>query len=230
MLGVNRAIESVRRARSGESTAGAGRLGVVWHTQGSGKSLSMVFFTEKVLRTLGNNWTFVLVTDRDELDDQIAATYAATGALTKGIREAQAQSRADLKRLLTGQERYVFTLIHKFGTERGETMETLSERRDIIVITDEAHRSQYDQLALNMRQALPNAAFLGFTGTPLIAGSSERTREVFGDYVSVYDFAQSIADGATVPLFYDERKPELHLRDGVREEWAELVEEAGLDD
>lgn len=230
VLGVNRAIESVRRAKSGEGEAGAGRLGVVWHTQGSGKSLSMVFFTEKVLRTLGNNWTFVLVTDRDELDDQIAETYARTGALTKAVGEAQAQSRADLKRLLAGQERYVFTLIHKFGTERGEAMERLSERRDIIVITDEAHRSQYDQLALNMRQALPNASFLGFTGTPLIAGSSERTREVFGDYVSVYDFAQSIADGATVPLFYDERKPELHLRDGVREEWAELVEEAGLDD
>ncbi len=234
VLGVNRAIESVRRVRSGERSCdgatGAGRLGVVWHTQGSGKSLSMVFFTEKVLRTLGNNWTFVLVTDRDELDDQIAETYARTGALTKAIGEAQAQSRADLKRLLAGQERYIFTLIHKFGTERGEAMDRLSERRDIIVITDEAHRSQYDQLALNMRQALPNASFLGFTGTPLIAGSSERTREVFGDYVSVYDFAQSIADGATVPLFYDERKPELHLRDGVREEWAELVEEAGLDD
>ena len=225
VLGVNRAIESVRRV--GDN---AGRLGVVWHTQGSGKSLSMVFLTEKVLRTLGNNWTFVLVTDRDELDDQIAGTYAATGALTKKISEAQAQSRADLKRLLAGQERYVFTLIHKFGTERGEQMETLSERRDIIVITDEAHRSQYDQLALNMRRALPNAAFLGFTGTPLIAGASQRTREVFGDYVSVYDFAQSIADGATVPLFYDERKPELHLRDGLREEWAELVEEAGLDE
>jgi len=223
VLGVNRALESVRRAGTN-----AGRLGVVWHTQGSGKSLSMVFFTEKVLRTLGNNWTFVLVTDRDELDDQIAGTYAATGALTKKIHEAQ--SRADLKRLLVGQERYVFTLIHKFGTERGEAMETLSERRDIIVITDEAHRSQYDQLALNMRCALPNAAFLGFTGTPLIAGASQRTREVFGDYVSVYDFAQSIADGATVPLFYDERKPELHLRHGLREEWAELVEEAGLDE
>jgi len=225
VLGVNRAIESVRRVG-----ANAGRLGVVWHTQGSGKSLSMVFFTEKVLRTLGNNWTFVIVTDRDELDDQIAGTYAATGALTKKINDAQAQSRADLKRLLMGQERYVFTLIHKFGTERGEQMETLSDRRDIIVITDEAHRSQYDQLALNMRRALPNAAFLGFTGTPLIAGASQRTREVFGDYVSVYDFAQSIADGATVPLFYDERKPELHLRDGLREEWAELVEEAGLDE
>lgn len=225
VLGVNRAIESVQRI--GDN---AGKLGVVWHTQGSGKSLSMVFFTEKVLRTLGNNWTFVIVTDRNELDDQIAATYAATGALTKSINEAQAQSRADLRRLLAGQERTVFTLIHKFGTERGELMEVLSERRDIIVITDEAHRSQYDTLALNMRRALPNAAFLGFTGTPLIAGGSQRTREVFGDYVSVYDFAQSIADAATVPLFYDERKPELHLRDGLREEWAELVEEIGLED
>jgi type I restriction enzyme R subunit len=225
VLGVNRAIGSVRRI--GDN---AGRLGVVWHTQGSGKSLSMVFFTEKLLRTQGNNWTFVIVTDRTELDDQIAATYAATGALTRTIKEAQAQSRADLRRLLAGQERYVFTLIHKFGTERGELMEVLSDRADIIVITDEAHRSQYDTLALNMRAALPNAAFLGFTGTPLIAGGSQRTREVFGDYVSVYDFAQSIADGATVPLFYDERKPELHLRDGLREEWAELVEEIGLED
>ena len=226
VLGVNRAMAAVGRV--GDN---AGRLGVVWHTQGSGKSLSMVFFTEKVLRTLGNNWTFVIVTDRDELDTQIAATYAATGALTKPIHDAQAQSRADLRRLLSGQERYVFTLIHKFGTERGTAMECLSDRRDVIVITDEAHRSQYDQLALNMRRALPNAAFLGFTGTPLIAGSSQRTREVFGEYVSVYDFAQSIADGATVPLFYDERKPELHLnRDELREELDALLEEAGLDE
>ena len=225
VLGVNRAMAAVERM---DETAG--RLGVVWHTQGSGKSLSMLFFTEKVLRTLGNNWTFVIVTDRDELDTQIAETYAAAGALTKNVQDVQAQSRADLRRLLAGQERYVFTLIHKFGTDRGELMECLSDRRDVIVITDEAHRSQYDQLALNMRRALPNAAFLGFTGTPLIAGGSERTRQVFGDYVSIYDFAQSIADGATVPLFYDERKPELQLRDGAREEWAALVDEAGLDD
>ena len=116
-----------------------------------------------------------------------------------------------LRELLAGQERYVFTLIHKFSTERGEPMPVLSERRDIIVITDEAHRSQYDQLAANMRRALPNAAFIGFTGTPLIAGQEERTREVFGDYVSIYNFAQSIADGATVPLYYENRKPELQL-------------------
>jgi len=225
-LAVERVLAEMRDAR-----APTGRLGVVWHTQGSGKSLSMVFLTEKVLRTLGNNWTFVIVTDRDELDDQIAGTYAATSALTKPVKEAQAQSRAHLRELLAGQERYVFTLIHKFGTERGEAMEVLSERRDIVVITDEAHRSQYDQLAANMRRALPNAAFLGFTGTPLIAGQSERTREVFGDYVSIYNFAQSIADGATVPLYYDERKPELHLaRDDLRAELDALLDEAGLDD
>ncbi len=225
-LAVERVLGAVHGIEARE-----GRLGVVWHTQGSGKSLSMVFLTETVLRTLGNNWTFVIVTDRDELDDQLAGTYAATGALTKTVKEAQAQSRVHLRELLAGQERYVFTLIHKFGTERGEGMEVLSERRDIIVITDEAHRSQYDQLAANMRRALPNAAFLGFTGTPLIAATSERTREVFGDYVSIYDFAQSIADGATVPLYYDERKPELHLaRDDLREELDALLEDAGLDE
>jgi len=236
VLGVNRAVAVVARlgkpgrADAGQGWEGRGRLGVVWHTQGSGKSLSMVMFTEKVLRTLGNNWTFVVVTDRTELDDQIAGTYAATGALTKAVQDAQAESRADLRRLLAGQERYVFTLIHKFGTDRGELMEVLSNRRDVIVLTDEAHRSQYDQLALNMRRALPNAAFLAFTGTPLIAGASARTREVFGDYVSIYDFAQSIADGATVPLFYDERKPELRLDESFRDQWAALVEEAGLDE
>ena len=158
VLGVNRAIDAVRQI-----TENRGRLGVFWHTQGSGKSLSMVMFAEKALRRLGGNWTFVVVTDRQELDDQIAGTFAATGALTKNIKDAQAQSRAHLRELLAGQERYVFTLIHKFGTERGEPIPVLSERSDIIVITDEAHRSQYDQLAANMRRALPNAAFIGFT-------------------------------------------------------------------
>ena len=107
----------------------------------------------------------------------------------------------------------------------------LSERSDIIVITDEAHRSQYDQLAANMRQALPQAAFIGFTGTPLIAGQEERTREVFGDYVSIYNFAQSIADGATVPLYYEARKPELQLdAKELRDELDELLDEAALDE
>lgn len=226
-LGVNRAIQAVQQI-----AANHGRLGVFWHTQGSGKSLSMVMFAEKVLRRLGGNWTFVIVTDRQELDDQIAGTFAATGALAKDIKDAQAQSRVHLRELLAGQERYVFTLIHKFGTERGEPMPMLSDRRDIIVITDEAHRSQYDQLAANMRRALPNAAFIGFTGTPLIAGQEERTREVFGDYVSIYNFAQSVADGATVPLYYEARKPELQLSDAevLRDELDELLDAAMLDD
>ena len=227
VLGVNRAIEAVKQI-----DANRGRLGVFWHTQGSGKSLSMVMFAEKVLRRLGGHWTFVIVTDRQELDDQIAGTFAATGALTKDIKDAQAQSRLHLRELLAGQERYVFTLIHKFGTERGEAMPCLSDRRDIIVITDEAHRSQYDQLAANMRRALPNAAFIGFTGTPLIAGQEERTREVFGDYVSIYNFAQSVADGATVPLYYEARKPELQLADAeaLRDDLDELLDSAMLDD
>ena len=227
VLGVNRAIEAVRQIAHNR-----GRLGVFWHTQGSGKSLSMVMFAEKALRRLGGNWTFVVVTDRQELDDQIAGTFAATGALTKDIQDAQAQSRVHLRELLVGQERYVFTLIHKFGTERGEAIPVLSERSDIIVITDEAHRSQYDQLAANMRRALPNAAFIGFTGTPLIAGQEERTREVFGDYVSIYNFAQSVADGATVPLYYEARKPELQLADAdaLRDDLDALLDAAMLDD
>lgn len=226
VLGVNRAIEAVQRLDENR-----GRLGVFWHTQGSGKSLSMVMFAEKVLRRLGGNWTFVIVTDRQELDDQIAGTFATVGALTKNIKDAQAQSRAHLRELLAGQERYVFTLIHKFSTERGEPMPVLSTRQDIIVVTDEAHRSQYDQLAANMRQALPNAAFIGFTGTPLIAGQEQKTREVFGDYVSIYNFAQSVADGATVPLYYEARKPELQLdTEALRDDLDDLLDEAMLDD
>lgn len=226
VLGVNRAIDAVRHIESNQ-----GRLGVFWHTQGSGKSLSMVMFAEKVLRRLGGNYTFVVVTDRTELDDQIAGQFASAGALTKDIHQAQAASRNHLKDLLTGNERYVFTLIQKFSTADKEPMPVLSERSDIIVITDEAHRSQYDQLAANMRAALPNASFLGFTGTPLIQGEESRTREVFGDYVSVYDFAQSVRDGATVPLFYEARKPELQLdTDELREELDSLLEEAMLDE
>ncbi|QOZ07310.1 type I restriction endonuclease subunit R [Bradyrhizobium sp. CCBAU 51765] len=226
VLGVNRAIEAVKQIGDNR-----GRLGVFWHTQGSGKSLSMVMFAEKVLRRLGGNWTFVIITDRQELDDQIAGTFATTGALTKLLKDCQAQSRVHLRELLAGQERYVFTLIHKFSTADREPMPVLSERADIIVITDEAHRSQYDQLAANMRRALPNAAFIGFTGTPLIAGQEERTREVFGDYVSIYNFAQSIADGATVPLYYEARKPELQLAaEELKDELDALLDDAELDE
>ena len=162
------------------------------------------------------------MTDRVELDDQIARTFAACGAVTDA-NECHAGSGAHLKELLGGNNRYVFTLIHKF-----QTTDVLCDRRDVIVMTDEAHRSQYDTLAVNMRSALPNAMFLAFTGTPLIAGE-ERTKEVFGDYVSIYDFQQSVEDGATVPLYYENRTPELQLvNPDLNEDIYRLIEEAGL--
>ncbi|MFL6234292.1 MAG: type I restriction endonuclease subunit R [Thermoanaerobaculia bacterium] len=219
-LGVNNAIASMLEARQ----QGHGRGGVFWQTQGSGKSFSMVFFAQKVLRKLAGNWTFVVVTDRVELDDQIAKTFKAVGAVSEADK-CHAQSSAHLRELLRGNHRYVFTLIQKF-----QTPEALTDRADVIVLTDEAHRSQYDTLALNMRAAMPKATFLAFTGTPLIAGE-ERTREVFGDYVSIYDFQQSVEDGATVPLFYENRTPELELvNPDLNEDVVRLIEEAGLDD
>jgi type I restriction enzyme R subunit len=191
----------------------------------------MLYFAQKILRTKPGNWTFVIVTDRTELDDQIAKTFAACGALTKEREEVQAQNREHLKTLLQGNERYIFTLIQKFGTAQGEIFPKLSDRSDIIVITDEAHRSQYAVLAANMRRALPNAAFIAFTGTPLIATDAEKTKEVFGDYVSIYDFAQSIEDGATVPLYYENRIPELQLaNEDLSDDLDRLIEEAALDE
>ena len=222
-LGVNNAIDALRDIESR-----AGRLGVFWHTQGSGKSVSMICFAQKVLRKIPGNWTFVIITDRQELDHQIYKNFAASGAVTE--QTAQATSSRHLRRLLTEDHRYVFTLIHKFRTESGEEHPVLSKRSDIIVITDEAHRSQYDTLALNMRTALPNASFIAFTGTPLIIGE-EKTREVFGDYVSVYDFHQSVEDGATVPLYYENRIPELQLtNESLNEDMERLLEEAELDE
>jgi type I restriction enzyme, R subunit len=220
-LGVNNAIASMLDAR----TLGHGRGGVFWQTQGSGKSFSMVFFAQKVLRKLAGNWTFVVVTDRVELDEQIATTFKAAGAVSEAEGdECHATSGAHLRELLRGNHRYVFTLVHKF-----QTPELLCDRSDVIVLTDEAHRSQYDTLALNMRAALPKAMFLAFTGTPLIAGE-ERTKEVFGDYVSIYDFQQSVEDGATVPLFYENRTPELQLvNPDLNEDIYRLIEDADLD-
>ena len=222
-LGVNRSIQAVKAIRDNQ-----GRLGVFWHTQGSGKSLSMVFFTQKILRRLPGNWTFLVVTDRDDLDTQIYKTFAACGAIRET--HCQATSGNHLRELLTEDHRYVFTLIQKFRTDKGAKYPELSGRDDIIVITDEAHRSQYDIFAMNMRDALPNAAFIGFTGTPLMAGE-EKTREVFGDYISIYNFAQSIEDGATVPLYYENRIPELQLiNENLNEEMEKLLEEAELDE
>ncbi len=221
-LGVNNAIAATLAARK----QGHGRGGVFWQTQGSGKSLAMVFFAQKILRKIPGNWTFVVVTDRVELDDQIAKTFKACGAVSETESElCHAQSGAQLRQLLGENHRYIFTLIHKF-----QTPELLCDRSDVIVLTDEAHRSQYDQLALNMRAALPHALFLAFTGTPLIAGE-ERTREVFGDYVSIYDFQQSVEDKATVPLFYENRTPELRLENpDLNDDIYNLIEAAGLDD
>lgn len=221
-LGVNNAIASMLEARE----LGHGRGGVFWQTQGSGKSFSMVFFAQKVLRKLAGNWTFVVVTDRVELDEQIAKTFKTVGAVSEAEGDqCHAASGAQLRELLRGNHRYVFTLVHKF-----QTPEALTDRSDVIVLTDEAHRSQYDTLALNMRAALPKAMFLAFTGTPLIAGE-ERTKEVFGDYVSIYDFQQSVEDGATVPLFYENRTPELELvNPDLNDDIYRVIEDADLDD
>ncbi len=221
-LGVNNAILASMKAR--ETSTGQG--GVFWHTQGSGKSFSMVFFAQKIMRKIPGNWTFVVITDRVELDDQIAKTFKACGAVSDAeSKECHARSGAHLAELLAGNHRYVFTLIHKFTTS-----EELCNREDVIVLVDEAHRSQYDTMAMNMRVALPNATFVAFTGTPLIVGE-ERTREIFGDYVSIYDFRQSVEDHATVPLFYENRTPELHLDNlQLNEDIYDVVEAAGLDE
>ena len=222
VLGVNAAMRALRDERTR-----VGRLGVFWHTQGSGKSLSMLFFTQKVLRREPGNWTFVMVTDRAELDDQLYGEFKDAGVVEGHV---QATSSAHLRTLLGEEHRYVFSLIHKFRPVQGADMPVCSERNDVVVITDEAHRSQYSTLALNMRRALPNASFLGFTGTPLIAGEAQRTREVFGDYVSTYNFRDSIEDGATVPLFYENRIPELQIiNERFDEELADILEEAELD-
>ena len=196
-FGVNRAFEEVNNRDKNK-----GRLGVFWHTQGSGKSYSMVFLSQKVFRKLTGNFTFVVVTDRKELDRQIYKTFAACGAVYEN--EVHADSVEHLQRLLGEDHRHVFTLIHKFAEPK-----ELSNRNDVIVMADEAHRTQYDRMAANMRIALPKAAFIGFTGTPLMAGGEEKTREAFGNYVSTYNFAQSVEDGATVPLFYENRVPKL---------------------
>ena len=226
-LGVNNALARMDELQ-GAPADERGRLGVFWHTQGSGKTLSMIFFSQKVLRKRPGNWSFVIVTDREDLDDQAYREFARSGVVNE--KNVQASSSTHLRELLGEDHRYVFTLIHKFRTEKGERHPALSGRTDVIVITDEAHRTQYDTLALNMRDALPNARFLGFTGTPLLAGE-EKTREVFGDYVSVYNFAASAADHATVPLYYENRIPQLKIENPkFGDDLMAIVEEAELDE
>lgn len=229
-LGVNQAIERVYILYQNPQT-GIKKIGVFWQTQGSGKSYSMQFFAEKVCRKLTGNWRILIITDRDDLDNQIYKNFARTGAVTEPEKTVRANSSEHLKQLLTEDHRYLFTLIQKFRTEKGQAYPILSTDHNIIVIADEAHRSQYDVYSSNLRAALPNAAFIGFTGTPLISGEEEATRDVFGDYVSIYNFRQSIEDGATVPLYYENRIPHLTLtQDDLNEAIYEAIDNAVVDE
>ena len=223
-LGVNRALAAVadRKAR-------AGKLGVFWHTQGSGKSYSIAMLTQKVHRKLGGNFTFLICTDRVDLDAQLYGTFAGCGLVDNNKEPVRAGSGADLKAMLGLHKPYVFTLIHRFNQDVDPDA-PYSPRDDIIVITDEAHRTQNGLLSLNMRNALPNASFLGFTGTPLM-GSDEVTRQTFGDYVSTYDFQRAVEDEATVPLYYDARGDRLGVATSeLNEAIAAKLDEFDLDD
>lgn len=204
-LGVNNAIAHLQ---SNDKNVQAGKLGVYWHTQGSGKSYSMVFFCQKIHRKISAAYTFVLLTDRKELDAQIYNTFVGCGISTN--KTDKATGSEGLEHLLRDENRrYVFSLIHKF---RNRVTQPWNDRADIIVLSDEAHRTQYGRLALNMRMALKTAKFIGFTGTPLIDEREKGiTEQVFGRYVSVYDFQRAVADGATLPLFYENRGEKLHI-------------------
>ncbi|MEW6247288.1 MAG: type I restriction endonuclease [Nitrospirota bacterium] len=201
-----------------------GRLGVFWHTQGSGKSYSMAFFAEKVRRVVPGNFTFLLMTDREDLDDQIWRAFVCCGVADE--KTPRASSGKELQELLRGNHRFIFSLIHKFNQP---VTEPYSERDDIIVISDEAHRTQAGKFARNMRLALPNAAFIGFTGTPLFK-HDELTRRIFGDYISRYDFKRSEEDQSTVKLVYENRGEKLGIaRLDLNDRIAAKIEEAELD-
>lgn len=223
--------------------------GVVWHTQGSGKSLSMVFFTGKIV-LLMNNPTVVIITDRNDLDDQLFDTFAASKQLLRQ-EPVQAESRDDLKKLLSvASGGVVFTTIQKFRPDEGNVYDTLSERENIVVIADEAHRTQYgfkaktiDEIkdgkvvgqkvvygfAKYLRDAIPNATYLGFTGTP-IESADINTPAVFGNYIDIYDVAQAVEDGATVKIYYESRLAKIELSEEGRELVRELDEEMLLDE
>ena len=196
------------------------RIGVVWHTQGSGKSLTMAFYAGAIVREAAmENPTVVVLTDRNDLDDQLFGTFSRCQDLLRQP-PTQVQSRADLReKLSVNAGGVVFTTIQKFfPEEKGDTHPTLSDRRNIVVIADEAHRSQYDFIdgfARHMRDALPNASFVGFTGTP-IELQDANTRAVFGDYISIYDIQRSVEDGATVPIYYESRLAKLTLDEDER--------------
>ena len=199
-IGVNRAYEKFLRREELD-----GKLGVFWHTQGSGKSFSMIFYARKIFRKQTGNFTFVVVTDRDDLDGQIYRNFLHTGTVTKA-EAAQPKNSEEMRKFLGQNKRLVFTLIQKFRWDKGKDYPLLSDRNDIIVIVDEAHRTQYKDLAENMRAGLEERAISRLHRN---AAAGERTQDErwFGDYVSEYNFQQSMDDGATVPLFYKKRVP-----------------------
>jgi type I restriction enzyme, R subunit len=232
-LGVNNAVQSfanrLKHDKEGTEKENKGKLGVFWHTQGSGKSYSMIFFTRKVFRKFTGNFTFLIVTDRDDLDDQIYRNFLGAGAFIKDAK-CRPKNSEDLREMLGTNTRYVFTLIQKFRYDKGKEYPILSTRNDIVVIIDEAHRTQYKDLAENMRAGLPNAQYIAFTGTPLL-GSRELTNKWFGKTISEYNFKQSIDDEATVPLFYHKRVPEVLLQnDDLDDDLADIVSDENLTD
>lgn len=223
-LGVNNLMESVKNRKELN-----GKLGVFWHTQGSGKSFSMVMFARKVKRKIVGNFTFLIITDRADLDTQIHKNFVRTEVIG-AKEECQPKDGKQLREFLKTNKAFIFTLIHKFKYDKTKKYPVLSERDDIIVLVDEAHRTQYKDLAQNMRTALPNANYIAFTGTPLL-GTKRLTNQWFGDYVSEYNFAQSVEDGSTVPLFYSRRVPEVGLQnDFLDDDVIDVIEDENLNE
>ena len=222
--GVNNLMEAVYNRQELQ-----GKLGVFWHTQGSGKSYSMVMFARKVKRKVNGNFTFLIVTDRVDLDTQIHKNFVRTETLGDK-EECQPKNGEQLRDYLRSNKPFIFTLIHKFNYDPHKEYPILSTRDDIFVLVDEAHRTQYKRLAENMRKGLPNANYVAFTGTPLL-GTKRLTNQWFGDYVSEYNFAQSVEDGSTVPLFYSRRVPEVGLEnDFLDDDVVEIIEEENLNE
>ncbi len=222
--GVNNLMEAVYNRKELQ-----GKLGVFWHTQGSGKSYSMVMFARKVKRKVPGNFTFLIITDRTDLDSQIHKNFVRTETLGDK-EECQPKDSKQLREYLKSNKPFIFTLIHKFKYDKGKEYPVLTTRDDIFVLVDEAHRSQYKDLAENMRRAIPNANYVAFTGTPLL-GSKRLTNQWFGDYVSEYNFAQSVEDGSTVPLFYSRRVPEVGLQnDFLDDDVVDIIEDENLNE
>lgn len=223
-LGVNNLIESVNNREELQ-----GKLGVFWHTQGSGKSYSMVYFARKVRKKIQGNFSFLIITDRQELDTQIHKAFVRTEVIGKK-EQCQPKNGEQLRDYLQTNKGFIFTLIHKFRYDKGKEFPVLTNRNDIIVLVDEAHRTQYKDLAENMRKALPNANFIAFTGTPLL-GSKRLTNQWFGKYVSEYNFKQSVDDGSTVPLFYSKRVPDVELENNyLDDDILDIIEEENLNE